>query len=89
MKKILAMFLLLMLLAAPAYAADWAEGLSPAKPYTNQPEVNLDETIGYMMFSPKTETGSVQGLKTLFIFLPREDVMAANMAVLIEALGTP
>lgn len=88
MKKILAIFLLLMLVTASAYAAEWEQGLSPAKPYIDQPEVNLDETIGYMLFYPNArakeeEHRNAAGKKTLFIYLPRTDVVAIDNGSLV------
>ena len=84
MKKLLAMFLAMMLFAVPAFAAEWGEGLSPAKPYPSVPEVDLTSSIGYMQFYPNAKAGdNALGQKTLFIYLPREDVQAANNGSLI------
>ena len=74
MKRLIALSLaVLMLLTATAYATEWGEGLGPNKPYSQLPEVDLSETLGYMIYYPN-ERMPVAGVKTLFIYLPREDI---------------
>lgn len=74
MKRMTAICLaLLVLFTATAYAAGWEEGLGPQKPYRTSREIDLSTQIGYMMFHPNANM-SVAGAKTLFIYLPREDV---------------
>ena len=77
MKKLVAICLILMLCVASAYAAEWPEGLSPAKPGADLREVDLETGIGYMIFYPNTVT-HVNGGRKLFIYLPREDVAAGS-----------
>lgn len=78
MKKLVAICLILVLCVASASAADWPEGYSPAKPYQNAPEVDLETQMGYMMFYPNTQMGVAGGGRILFIYLPREDVVAGS-----------
>ena len=79
MKKLIAICMALMLLyAVPASAAQWPEGRSASKPYAGKPEVDFSKTVGYMMFYPRTGVEVVGGLRTLFIYLPREDVKAGD-----------
>lgn len=81
MKKLMAICLMLMLVMASASAAEWQDGLSPQKPYVNQPEVDFSKTIGHMLFHPNSLM-SVAGGKTLQIYLPREDVKAGSEGTL-------
>ena len=80
MKKILALLLALTLCGAPALAANWAEGRSPAKPYAGVPEVDLATQIGYMVFYPNDKEGYdlKNGGRTLHIYLPRDDAEAGE-----------
>lgn len=79
MKKILALILILaMCVGASAMAAEWAEGLGPQKPYSGSPEVDFNETFGYMMLMPMNGGTIVPGEKMLSIYLPREDVQAGE-----------
>lgn len=74
MKRLTAICLVLMMLCtATAYAAGWEDGLGPHKPYRTAREIDLTTQVGYMMFHPNANM-SVAGAKTLFIYLPREDV---------------
>lgn len=77
MKKLIAMVLVLMLAMATASAAEWNEGLGPNRPYENNPAVDFEQNIGYMICHPNSAM-SVAGTKTLFIYLPREDVQAGS-----------
>lgn len=72
MKRLIAICLLLMMIVVSA-SADWENGLSPAKPYSNVPEVDLTEKIGHMLFFPNVRMNAA-GSKQLLIYLPREDV---------------
>ena len=74
MKKFIVICLALMMLCTNAFAATWLDGLGPNKPYTGVPEVNLDETIGYMMLSPINDSNVRAGSLTLGVYMPREDV---------------
>ena len=79
MKRLIALFVALTLLyAVPACAAQWPEGRSAAKPYAGSPEADFTKTVGYMMFYPRTGVEVVGGLRTLFVYLPREDVKAGD-----------
>ena len=79
MKKwIAAVLAMLMLCAGMAQAAEWPEGKSPSKPYLNLPEINLNQNIGYMIFSPSAIVPVQYSCQRLFIFLPREDVKAGD-----------
>lgn len=74
MKRLTAIFLVLLLLfSATALATGWEEGLGPNQPYSKQPAVDFEKTIGYMMFAPN-EKMSVAAAQRLFIYLPRQDV---------------
>lgn len=73
MKRLIALCMALLLLFSATALADWAEGLSPNKPYNNVPEVNFDDTLGYMLYAPNGIM-SMAYTKTLLIYLPREDV---------------
>lgn len=80
MKKLLGLILVLALCAgaSAAMAAEWAEGLSPRKPYVGSPEVDFSETIGYMMFLPLNNASVAPGASQLSIFMPRDDVETAS-----------
>jgi len=43
----------LMVLGGMCFAAEWPQGCSPAQPYSHVPEVNLSETMGYIMMFPR------------------------------------
>lgn len=77
MKRIIALALALLLLAGTA-AAEWPEGMSPAKPYEGVPEVDLQEQMGYMMFYPRDGISAGSSCQRLYIYLPREDVKAGD-----------
>ena len=80
MKRILAICLALALcvMAPAAFAAEWPEGLGPQKPYSGTPEVDFNETIGYMMLKPRNGESVMPGNVTLKIFLPRADVQTGS-----------
>lgn len=87
-KKIVALVLsMLLLCAATAQAAEWREGLSPSRPYSGVPEVDLSEQVGYMMFFPNAKVPAEHGCQKLFIYLPREDVKAGNGTFYLYAEG--
>lgn len=78
MKKLLSVFLILMLLVSTASAAEWAPGLGPEMPYSGMTEpFDLESQLGAIMFGPNASI-SVAGTKTLFIYLPRQDVSAGD-----------
>lgn len=74
MKKLVALMMVFMLCLTTAYAAEWAEGRSPAQPYAGVPEVKLDETMGYIMLYPREKMPAERFCDVLEIYLPREDV---------------
>lgn len=76
MRKLTALLMVCMLcLTMTAYAAEWAEGLSPAKPYAGVMEVELTETMGYIMLYPRAKMPVSAFCDVLEIYLPREDVV--------------
>ena len=74
MKRLIALLVVCMLCLTTAYAAEWKEGLSAAKPYSGVPEVNLNELMGYIMLYPRTKLPAVLYCDVLEIYLPRDDV---------------
>lgn len=79
MKRMIAwMLALLMMGVSAAQAAEWPEGLSPAKPYSNEPEIDLNEKLGYMIFDPDVSLPVEHACQRLYIYLPREDVKAGE-----------
>lgn len=74
MKRLIAILLTLMLLSGAAYAAEWAEGTSPERPYPGVPAVDLDTQIGYMLNYPKVGNEAENYCDTLYIYMPREDL---------------
>jgi hypothetical protein len=75
MKKCIALTMAILLcLSVTAWAAEWKEGRSPAKPYGGVPEVDLNETMGYILLSPNGKLPASMYCDRLQIFLPREDV---------------
>ena len=74
MKKLIAILLACLLLAASAYAAEWGDGLSPAHPYSGVPEVDLNQTIGYIWVFPRTKVPAKTFCDVLTIYLPRDDI---------------
>jgi len=78
MKKFFVVCLAVMMLCTNAFAAEWAEGLSPEKPYQGTPAVDFNETIGYMMLYPINGSNIDGGELVLKIYMPREDVAAGE-----------
>lgn len=79
MKRIIALALVLLLtIAGTAQASEWAEGLSPSRPYTDQPEVDLNEQLGYMLFYPNAQRAAQHMCQRLYVYLPRQDVHAGE-----------
>ena len=60
--------------ASPASAAEWKDGRSPAQPYAGVPEVDLSQTMGYIMLYPRAKMPVEHFCDVLEIYLPREDV---------------
>ena len=79
MKRLIVLLLVVMVACMGiAQAAEWREGLSPSKPYTNAKEIDLSETLGYWMLSPSADLQPEHSCQRLFIYLPREDVKAGD-----------
>lgn len=78
MKRWIALFVLMVLMAPAALAATWEDGRSPAKPYVGVPEVDLSKTLGYMMFYPNSKMSAEHIGRELRIYLPRRDVEAGK-----------
>ena len=53
MKRIIALAIIGMLLMSSALAAEWPEGCSPAQPYARVKEVDLTQTMGYIILFPR------------------------------------
>lgn len=78
MRRWMAVALILALLIPTAMASEWKDGRSPAKPYAGLPEVNLEETLGYMMFYPNNKIPYPHNCRALQVYLPRRDVKAGS-----------
>ena len=79
MKRIIAWALVMVLaMTGTAMAAEWEEGLGPNKPYTGEPEIDLETKLGYVMFYPQTDAPVENACQRLYIYLPREDVTAGD-----------
>ena len=74
MKHFIAILMVFALCLSTAYAAEWPEGTSPAKPYKGVGEADLDKIMGYMLEYPKAGDPAEVFCDTLYIYLPREDV---------------
>ena len=75
MKRLIALVLAgLMALGGACLAAEWPQGRSAAQPYSQLPEVNLSETIGYIMLFPRAKLPASHFCNVLAMFLPREDL---------------
>ena len=78
MKRWITVLLALALLTSTALASEWKDGRSPAKPYAGLPEVNLEETLGYIMFYPNSKMSYPHNCRALQVYLPRRDVVAGS-----------
>ena len=75
MKKWIALALVCMvMLSGACMAAEWPQGRSPAQPYSGTVEVDLSQTMGYIIFYPRTKKPATMFCDLLEIYLPREDV---------------
>ena len=74
MKHFIAILMVFVLCLGTAYAAEWPEGTSPAKPYKGVREADLDKIMGHMLEYPKVGDPAELYCDTLYIYLPREDV---------------
>lgn len=76
MKKLIALVLVgIMLLGGAGMAASWPEGLGPSKPYSRYPQVDLTQTMGYLVLYPSTRLPVNGFCDVLEMYLPREDLM--------------
>lgn len=67
--------LAMMMAAVPVHAAEWKEGLGPQQPYAGVPEVDLTQTMGYIMLYPRDKMPAEHFCDSLNIYLPREDIV--------------
>lgn len=75
MKKVIALLLVLaMLCAGTALASEW----KPGQPNQGLPEIDLTESLGYMMFSPNSVLTADLVCQRLYVYLPRTDVKAGE-----------
>ena len=78
MKRMIAVLMACLMLAGAAHAAEWAEGTSPERPYPGVPKVDLTTQIGYMLNYPKAGNAAECYCDTLYIYLPREDLVLGD-----------
>ena len=64
----------LMFGAFTAQGAQWEDGLGPSKPYHGVGEVNLEETMGYVILYPRENMPAQHFCDELAFYLPREDI---------------
>lgn len=82
MKKLVALILVCLLcVATTAYAAEWAEGLSPAKPSNLKPEVDLKTTVGYWLPFPRSGLPAELFCDVLELYMPNPDVVLGEGTV--------
>lgn len=75
MKKAISLVLaLLILCTGTALASEW----QPGKPYEGVPELDLTQSLGYVMFRPNDILTVDYACQSLFIYLPRTDVKAGS-----------
>ena len=88
-RRIIALLAMLAMLAAPGARGEavWPDGLGPAKPYPELAELNLDETIGYFMPSPRANAPAVRFCDRLEICLPRTDVATGSGSAHLYAIN--
>ena len=89
MKKLVALILVCLLcMAATAFAAEWAEGLSPAKPSNLKPAVGLNTTVGYWLPFPRSGLPAERYCDVLELYMPNPDVaLGEGTATLWNADG--
>ena len=83
MKKAAIILAACLMSAGTVHAAGWENGLSAAQPYAGVPEVNLDETMGYIMLYPREKMPAEGFCGALEIYLPREDIKAGSGKVTV------
>lgn len=89
MKKLVALILVCLLcMATTAFAAEWAEGLSPAKPSNLKPAVDLNTTVGYWLPFPRSGLPAEHYCDVLELYMPNPDVaLGEGTATLWNADG--
>lgn len=75
MKKTISLLLaLLVLCAGTALASEW----QPGRPYPGVPEIDLTQSLGYVMFAPNEAQRAELACQYLYVYLPRTDVVAGD-----------
>ena len=75
MKRLTAVLLvILMLTGGVAMAAEWPAGRSAAQPFSGVPEVDLTQSMGYILRMPREQLPAYFFCGDLEIYLPREDI---------------
>ena len=88
MKKLIALVLVCVFCMATAYAAEWPEGTSPAKPSNLKPEVDLTKTIGYWLPFPRAGLPAECFCDVLELYMPNPDIaLGEGTATLWNAEG--
>ena len=65
---------LALLLCGAAFAAEWAPGLGPDKPYSHSTPIDLNTTFGYLILYPRDGKPADGFCNKLLMYFPREDV---------------
>ena len=89
MKKICNILLAVLLVAlfSTGSAASWVGGRSPSQPYPGVPSVNLNQTMGYMVFYPNAKMPADNFCDTLLVYFPREDIIPGQGFVYVFENG--
>ena len=74
MKKLVALILVCLFCMTTALAAEWPEGLSPAKPSNLKPEVDLKKTVGYWLPFPRSGLPAEVYCDVLELYMPNPDL---------------
>lgn len=95
MKRLFALILVCVLcLGSAALAAEWGEGLSPAKPYQGAREIDLTKQFGYWVFYPsQMQNGKMYAKRfcdVLEVYMPDPNVaLGKGTATLWDADNQP
>lgn len=88
MKRWIALALVCLLCTPVACAAQWAEGLSAAQPYSGVPAADLTQSMGYVLMFPTAQLPAKGYCDVLDIYLPREDIeLGAGAMTLLDENG--
>ena len=88
MKKLVALILVCLFCMTTALAAEWAEGLSPAKPSKLKPEVDLNKSVGYWLLYPRAGLPAEFYCDVLEMYMPNPDIaLGKGTATLWTAEG--